>query len=159
MNSSQVDGVQAPAPEGTIHNHGTPLYDAAFVHALQDVDWGPAPLHSTGLEGTDVVQHQLYFGLRRRDGSVVPDAEWEGFEQTNLPAAFPGGFTVIDGSGGWPDPVEGLIREPSKLVIANIGANQRLVGTTLAALALLWKTQANQTSVLWVRHSALAVNL
>ncbi|MBL9205623.1 MAG: DUF3574 domain-containing protein [Opitutaceae bacterium] len=136
-----------------------PRYDAAFIPNLQDVDWGPGPVGSAVPEPTDVVQHQLYFGLRRRDGSVVDEAEWKDFEEANLPTTFPLGYKVVDGPGGWPEPGGAFIREPSKLVIANVDANQRLVGGTLAALALVWKTRADQVSVLWVQFSALAVNL
>ena len=154
-NSANRSNGRAGGPE----LNGSPLYDAAFIPNPQDVDWGPGPVSSAGLDPNDVVQHQLYFGLRRRDGSVVAEAGWKEFEETNLPATFPLGYKVVDGSGGWPEPEGGFLREPSKLVIANVGANQRLVGATAAALALVWKTQADQASVLWVRFSALAVNL
>ena len=159
-NLQDVDWGPAPAVSTVLEPSDVfqPLYDEAYIPSLQDVDWGPAPEFSIVLEPTDVVQHQVYFGRRRRDGTVVPEAEWEDFERTNLSAAFPG-YTVIDGLGGWPDPAEGFIREPSKLVIANVPANQRFVGATVAALALVWKTQAKQVSVLWVRSSAIAVNL
>lgn len=59
----------------------------------------------------------LYFGLSRPDGTRITAAEWDGFEQARLAAAFPKGFTVLDAHGHWRGADGASVAEDSRVVV------------------------------------------
>lgn len=126
----------------------------------QDVDWGwGPPVEVTVAEPAAVTRHELCFGLRRPDGSLVPEGAWAAFAEENLPTCFPAGYTVLNAAGGWRSPA-GFVHEPSKVVVAFLPAGQPGVALTVAALALCWRITAQQLCVLWTSDApATAVNL
>ncbi len=85
---------------------------------------------------------ELYFGLRRPDGSVVARGEFEAFlsEATHT---LPDGFTLYEAEGRW----QGGNTEPSHvLVVLHRGEPQIDVG--LERLRALYKMRFAQQSVL-----------
>src|SRR3954471_20131101 len=45
------------------------------------------------------VRTELYFGLSKRDGATVADADWNRFVDEQITPRFPDGFTVISAQG------------------------------------------------------------
>ena len=60
---------------------------------------------------------ELFFGTARPDGSVVTDAEWESFLDSEITPRFPEGLTVLSGAGQWQEDDHSIVEERSKIVI------------------------------------------
>ncbi len=63
------------------------------------------------------IQTELFFGLTRRDRSVISEERWRRFLDGALTPAFPDGFTVVAAEGEYLDAQQGLHREPARVVI------------------------------------------
>jgi hypothetical protein len=60
---------------------------------------------------------QLLFGRGRGDGGGITQDDWGRFVADELTPRFPDGFTVIDSTGQWLNPQQGVvIKEDSKVV-------------------------------------------
>ena len=61
----------------------------------------------------------LYFGLAIEDRANVTPAEWADFVDRTVVPNLPDGFTVLDGTGAWMNPVtRKTSRENSKVLVA-----------------------------------------
>jgi hypothetical protein len=58
----------------------------------------------------------LYFGLTRRDRSVISDADFQKFVDTTITPAFPSGLTITPASGQYLDSKNQLHKEPSRVL-------------------------------------------
>jgi hypothetical protein len=65
----------------------------------------------------DWVRTELYFGLSRRDGSVITEQEWAGFVNTLIAPRFPAGFTVVPAQGYFGSRDQSPHSEPTRLLI------------------------------------------
>ena len=89
----------------------------------------------------------LLFGSERPDGSVISEAEWAGFLQSEITPRFPDGFTVLAGRGEWRDTETGKIGgEPSHVVMIASEDSAR-TGANLDAVAQAYKQRFSQKSV------------
>lgn len=70
-----------------------------------------------GLPGNAMIRTELYFGMSRRSGDSVTEAEWGRFLDTAVTRRFPDGLTVVDAHGQWRAGNGSLARERTRLVI------------------------------------------
>jgi hypothetical protein len=63
------------------------------------------------------VRSELYFGLRKPDGSSVTEAEWQDFLDKSITPRFPDGLTVFDAYGQYKDSEGKTIREKTKVLV------------------------------------------
>jgi hypothetical protein len=63
------------------------------------------------------VREELYFGMRKRDSTLVSEAAWQAFVDSVVTPRFPHGFTVLTGYGQYQADGEPLVREPTKVLI------------------------------------------
>jgi Protein of unknown function (DUF3574) len=64
-----------------------------------------------------VVRTELFFGLRRPDGSEVNNAEFEQFLDHEVTPRFPDGFTLVSGRGQFKNTSGAIQKERSRLLI------------------------------------------
>ncbi|MBB3990300.1 DUF3574 domain-containing protein [Croceicoccus naphthovorans] len=78
---------------------------------------------------------RVAFGRARPSGGLVTDPEWIGFRNETINPAFPDGFTVIDGRGGWRDAATGeTISEPTTILeVAHDGSEEVLRAIRMVA--------------------------
>jgi hypothetical protein len=68
------------------------------------------------------IRTDLYFGLSKRGGAIIPDEEWNKFVDEQVTPRFPDGFTVTSAQGHYLQDGQ-VIVEPSKvLTIMHRGA-------------------------------------
>jgi hypothetical protein len=58
----------------------------------------------------------LYFGLTRRDSSIISDADFQKFIDTTVTPQFPDGLTITPASGQYLDSRHLLHKEPSRIL-------------------------------------------
>jgi hypothetical protein len=64
-----------------------------------------------------VTRTELFFGLRKPNGTEVNNAEFQRFLDREVTPRFPDGFTVISGRGQFKDARGAILQERSKLLI------------------------------------------
>jgi hypothetical protein len=64
-----------------------------------------------------VTRTELFFGLRKQNGSEVNHAEFQRFLDREVTPRFPDGFTIISGGGQFKDERGTILQERSKLLI------------------------------------------
>ena len=64
-----------------------------------------------------VTRTELFFGLRKPNGTEVNSAEFQQFLNREVTPRFPDGFTVISGQGQFKDARGAILQERSKLLI------------------------------------------
>ncbi len=91
---------------------------------------------------------EVYFGLSRADGSLIPRAEGEDFVARAAAAAFPDGFTLVRTTGYWRDKGRAEpAREPSLIlkIVHPAGADTR---AKLSGIARRYARHFGQSAVL-----------
>lgn len=78
---------------------------------------GPTPAALTDPDAHAVVRTELFFGLKRDDGSAVTEEEWDQFVNDAVNVYFPTGFTVIDAEGHYRNADHKPVEERSKVVV------------------------------------------
>ena len=68
-------------------------------------------------EGKLWVRSEVYFGLKKPDGSRVSEAEWNAFVREVVTPLFPNGLTIVETAGQWRDNSGTIIHEPSKMLV------------------------------------------
>jgi hypothetical protein len=59
---------------------------------------------------------ELLFGMGKKDGSEVSDAEWRAFLDIEVSPRFPDGLMVLTGDGQWRSSVGGRAKEKARIV-------------------------------------------
>lgn len=77
----------------------------------------PQQLCSNIPTAKSVTRTELFFGLRKPNGTEVNNAEFQGFLDREVTPRFPDGFTVISGQGQFKDTRGAILQERSKLLI------------------------------------------
>jgi hypothetical protein len=67
--------------------------------------------------GKPVARTELFFGLRKANGTEVNNAEFQRFLVGEVTPRFPDGFTVISGQGQFKNARGAILQERSKLLI------------------------------------------
>lgn len=92
---------------------------------------------------------ELYFGMNKKDGGTVSDAEWDDFLETQVTTRFPDGFTVLEGYGQYKDSTGKIVREASRVLVLFYPKKQReTVNPKIEELRAAYKNKFNQESVL-----------
>jgi hypothetical protein len=65
---------------------------------------------------TALARLELLFGMGKKDGSEVSDAEWRAFLDAEVTTRFPDGLMVLTGDGQWRSSVGGRAKEKSRIV-------------------------------------------
>ncbi len=65
----------------------------------------------------DSVRSELYFGLKKSDGTSVTEAEWQDFLDKSVTPLFPDGLTVFDSYGQYKDSHGRIIKEKTKVLV------------------------------------------
>ena len=65
---------------------------------------------------TPLARLELLFGMGKKDGSEVSDAEWRAFLEAEVSPRFPDGLMVLTGDGQWRSSVDGRAKEKSRIV-------------------------------------------
>lgn len=91
---------------------------------------------------------RLSFGRAKPDGGIVTDPEWIGFLHNTVAPAFPDGFTVTHGRGGWRDEATGqpITEGATILEVAHDGAPETL--RAIRAVATAYKIIFGQDAVM-----------
>jgi len=77
---------------------------------------GPAPC-GPGL-GSSVTLFTLFFGRSIPGRGDLTDKEWQVFLDRTITANLPNGYTILDASGGWMNPVtHKTVKEPTKVLL------------------------------------------
>ena len=83
----------------------------------QSVAKNPQQLCSNIPAAKPVTRTELFFGLRKPNGTEVNNAEFQQFLDREVTPRFPDGFTVISGQGQFKDTRGVILQERSKLLI------------------------------------------
>jgi hypothetical protein len=83
----------------------------------QSITKNPQQLCSNLPRGKPVARTELFFGLRKPNGTEVNHAEFQRFLDREVTPRFPDGFTVISGQGQFKDARGAILQERSKLLI------------------------------------------
>ena len=108
-------------------------------------------------EERDWVWADLYFGMTRRDSSVIEEGEFRRFVDGTVTAAFPEGFTVTAATGQYLDSKKVLHREGSRVVtIVYPRGQRREVEGKIRKIGEAYCREFDQESVLRVEAPARA---
>lgn len=92
---------------------------------------------------------ELYFGMNKKDGGTVSDAEWEEFLEAEVTPRFPDGFTVFGGDGQFKDSTGRIVREKSRVLVLFYPKKLReTVSPKIDEIRAAYKKKYNQESVL-----------
>jgi hypothetical protein len=93
------------------------MVDAAALHQEDAEVTAGCGFHAEEIGAEPWVRTELFFGTARPDGTMVSDAEWEQFLDTEITPRFPEGLTVLSGAGQWQEDDDSIVEERSKIVI------------------------------------------
>jgi hypothetical protein len=98
---------------------------------------------------------ELYFGSARPDGSVVTEAEFQQFVDSEITPRFPDGLTLLTGYGQFRNSAGFIVKERSMELILLYPPHQRDADRKIEAARTAYKQAFQQESVL--RVDSLAV--
>jgi hypothetical protein len=115
----------------------------------------PQQLCSNIPAAKSVTRTELFFGLRKPNGTEVNNAEFQRFLDREVTPRFPDGFTVISGRGQFKDARGAILQERSKLLILlyPIAANSN---QQIEQIRTAYVTAFQQQSVLRADHLSCA---
>ena len=100
---------------------------------------------------------EAYFGQNVKTRAPVSQAEWVRFMAEIVTPAFPGGLTVLDGTGQWRNAAGQISREDSKVLLLVLpGQDQAAASARLAPVTAAWKARFAQESVMTVFRAGCA---
>jgi hypothetical protein len=67
--------------------------------------------------GASMARLELLFGMGKRDGGTISDAEWGAFLDAEVTPRFPDGLTVLPSYGQWRAASGVLSKEPSRVLL------------------------------------------
>jgi hypothetical protein len=92
---------------------------------------------------------ELYFGLSKPDGSLISDAEYQRFLDTEVTPRFADGFTVLNGNGQFRGANGEIVRERSRAVLLFYAADEAKAAA-VEEIRAAYKKQFQQESVMRV---------
>lgn len=96
---------------------------------------------------------ELLFGMAKRDGGTVSDAEWQTFLDDEITPRFPDGLTVLIADGQWRKPDGSIGREAARVLIVWHVADEASEGRA-EAIREAYKRRFQQDSVMRVDGSS-----
>ena len=95
------------------------------------------------------IRTELYFGLSRKGGPDIGEAEFEDFVDEFVTPRFPSGFTVLDGRGQWREDDGTTTKESTKvLTIIYRRKDKRAANAKIEEIRSEYKKRFSQQSVL-----------
>jgi hypothetical protein len=77
----------------------------------------PAPAMACRVGSAPMARVELFFGLGKRDGGTISDADWAAFLDAEVTPRFPAGLTVLSGYGQWRSEMGPLTKEASRVLL------------------------------------------
>lgn len=77
----------------------------------------PTPATAACRAGAAMERLELLFGMGKRDGTTISDADWAAFLDAEVTPRFPAGLTVLSGYGQWQGDSGNLAREASRVLL------------------------------------------
>jgi hypothetical protein len=106
---------------------------------------------------TRMTETDLYFGQSKPDGGSVTVSEWKDFRENKIAGVFKEGYTILDATGNWYDPVlHKSITEPTYIVVYYY-KNSAQASRRIDSLRYWYKTRFHQQSVLRVDKKVKAL--
>jgi hypothetical protein len=99
---------------------------SAFLFFLIALAVGAPPLQARPVENVlenenalaeKFIRTELYFGMSKKDGSEVSEADWNAFLDHEITPRFPEGFTVLFAIGQFRSANGQIVREKSRVII------------------------------------------
>jgi Protein of unknown function (DUF3574) len=90
---------------------------AGLVTVYRAVPTPTAPVLACRMGSTSMARVELLFGLGRRDGGTISDADWAAFLDAEVTPRFPAGLTVLSGYGQWRGDTDALTKEASRVLL------------------------------------------
>ena len=100
------------------------------------------------------VETELYFGMSKNDGTIIPDAAWNIFVETNVAAVFYNGFTIVSAQGRWLDEKNRKVDEEPSHVVISVNKMNKNLSLKIDSLRAAYKNIFQQESVLRVDKKA-----
>ena len=110
----------------------------------------PGPAAMACRAGTTAMARlELLFGLGRKGGGEVGEAEWRAFLDAEVTPRFPDGLTVLTGYGQWRNTAGNIAKEGSKVLVI---WHRPIAGTEakIEAIRTAYQARLGQESVLRV---------
>jgi hypothetical protein len=108
----------------------------------------PAAVDTSASPGDPWKRTELYFGTGKPDGTEVTDEEFARFSEKEITAAFPDGFTELDGKGQYKGASGQIVRERSHVVIVLYPFTDRKANAEIEGIRAGYKKLFSQESVL-----------
>src|SRR5215475_15273737 len=99
---------------------------------------------------------ELLLGLSQRDGSTVTDPEFQHFIDMEVTPRFPGGFTVVAGSGQFKDSRGIIVRESARVLVVLYPLSDRRSSQDIDEIRASYKDKHQQESVARVDGASCA---
>jgi hypothetical protein len=78
----------------------------------------PPPMSAAcRVAATPYARLELLFGLGRKDGTEIGEADWRAFLDSEVTPRFPDGLTVLNGYGQWRNGAGAIAREKSVMLV------------------------------------------
>ncbi len=109
-----------------------------------------APEKASGVDFTDKwIRTELYFGMSRKAGAEISEAEFEEFIDEIVTPRFPSGLTALDARGQWREDDSKVAKERSKvLVLIYPRSERRSANAKIEEIRTEYKKRFSQQSVL-----------
>ena len=92
---------------------------------------------------------ELLFGMGRKDGSEIGEAEWRAFLDAEVTPRFPDGLTVLAGYGQWRGGTGAIAKETSRVLVI-WHARPADAESKIEAIRSAYKVRFSQESVMRV---------
>ena len=76
------------------------------------------------------IRTALFFGLSKRNGSLVSESDWQRFVDEFVTPRFPGGLTILEADGQWRAKDAKVVMEQSKVIVLLYKRKERKAANT-----------------------------
>lgn len=108
------------------------------------------------LSGKRFNRTELFLGLSRADGTVITEAEFQGFVDAEIAPRFPDGFTVVAANGQFKDASGASVQERARVLVVIHPLDDSRTSKNLEEIRASYKARHQQYSVLRVDGAACA---
>lgn len=130
-----------------------------LVVAAAAVGWAGARVAGGGWQGAcaapgaRMLRLELVFGMGRKDGTEIEDAEWRAFLDAEVTPRFPDGLTVFSASGQWRNSEGRIVKEAARVLLVWL-PDEAAAQPRIEAVREAWKQRHRQESVLRVTETS-----
>ena len=130
-----------------------------LVVAAAAVGWAGARVTGGGWHGacpapgTRMLRLELVFGMGRKDGTEIEEADWRAFLDAEVTPRFPDGLTVFSASGQWRNSGGRIVKEAARVLLVWL-PDAAAAQPRIEAVREAWKQRHQQESVLRVTETS-----